>query len=82
MAIPKIIQALLSAGADVHAKQKDNWTALIFHSSHGHIETVQAILAAGANVDAKQNNNWTALCFATQKTMWKSPKRFSTLGLT
>ena len=52
----EIVQALLTAGADVHAKQKDDWTVLMQAAYKGHTKTLQALLSGGADVHAKNKN--------------------------
>lgn len=47
------VKALLAQGADVNAKDKDGFTALIRAAGNGHTETVKALLAADANVNVK-----------------------------
>ena len=44
----QVVQALLTAQADVNAKDTTGVTALAFASQNGHLEVVQALLAAGA----------------------------------
>ena len=43
----------LAAMADVNAKDRDGWTALIVASQNGHQNVVQALIAARADVNAK-----------------------------
>lgn len=58
------VQALLSDGVDMKAKDKNGVTALMYATSQGHIEVVKALIAHGANVDAKDNDGATALILA------------------
>ena len=51
----------LAAGADVNAKGKDGWTALMVAET---AEQTKLLLAAGADVNAKNKRRWTALMFA------------------
>ena len=59
------VQALLAKGADVNAKARDDWTALMLASQNGHLDVAQALLAMGAGVNAKRNDGTTALTSAT-----------------
>ena len=43
------VRALLSAGADVNAADKDGWRALMFAADRGHAEIVKILLSAGAH---------------------------------
>lgn len=63
----KIVEALITKGADVHAKNKYGVTALMYAADGGHAETVEMLLAKGADVNAKDNDGWTALTFAAKK---------------
>ena len=62
-----MVQALLNAGADVHAKGCRGYTALHMSAEKGRIETVQALLYAGANVGAKTNHGNSALIIAARE---------------
>ena len=42
------MKALLAAGADVNAKEKEGWTALMLAAEKGHTEIVQLLKQAGA----------------------------------
>ncbi len=44
------VKTLLAAGADVHAKDRDGWTALMQAAFKGHTDIVQTLLAAGTPV--------------------------------
>ena len=49
------VQRLLSQGANVNAKDKDGYTALIWASEEGRVNVVQTLLDRGADVNAKEN---------------------------
>jgi len=55
------VDALLAAGADVHAKDDGGWTALHSAGRSGRAEAVDTLLAAGADVHVKDNGGSTAL---------------------
>jgi hypothetical protein len=60
-----IAQALLTNGADVNARDWQDWTALLFAAENGDIATVQTLLAHRAHVNAKAEGvGWTALMSA------------------
>jgi len=56
---------LLKKGADVNAKDKYGYTALILVSEKGHTEIVAMLLEKGADVNAKRNDGNTALVLAS-----------------
>lgn len=61
----KIAELLLEANADVNAKDRAGWTALIhFASSNGDLEFGNALIKAKADVNARDNNGTTALIVA------------------
>lgn len=66
-----IARALITAGADVNAKNEHfgNRNALIYASSQGHTEVVKVLIDGGADVNAKGSiGNWpTALMMASGK---------------
>ncbi len=55
------IEAWLTAGADVDAKDEEGVTALMHASAEGHTQSVEALLDAGADVDAQADDGLTAL---------------------
>ena len=61
------VQALLDAGADIHATNNRGETALRIAAFWGETATVQALLDASADVNATDNAGETALMVAT---MW------------
>ena len=44
----EVVKTLINAGADVNARDKEDWTALNYASWKGHMKIVQALEAAGA----------------------------------
>ncbi|KXZ44528.1 hypothetical protein GPECTOR_66g256 [Gonium pectorale] len=48
----KAIVALLQAGANIDAANKDGWTPLHIVAKNGHVKAIAALLQAGANIDA------------------------------
>ncbi len=60
------VKALIAAGTDVNAKDKDGKTALMAASN---ADCVKALIAAGVDVNAKNNNGETALSLAKDHTV-------------
>ncbi len=58
------VKALIAAHADVNAKRKDGWTALMYASQAGNTEMVKALIAAHADVNASDNDGNTVLSLA------------------
>ena len=50
------VQAQLDAGADVNAKDKNEWTPLHNAATQGHKEIVELLITAGADVNANSDN--------------------------
>ncbi|XP_019636244.1 PREDICTED: ankyrin repeat domain-containing protein 17-like [Branchiostoma belcheri] len=61
------VTALLTADADVNARDDEEWTALHLAALKGHHETVTALLTAAADVNARNDKEWTALHLAAFK---------------
>jgi Ankyrin repeats (3 copies) len=59
----EIVTALLQAGADVNARAKDGWTALMFSANCGDagVGIAEMLLKAGADPKARHNNGYSAL---------------------
>ena len=73
------VKALIAAGADVNAKDKDGEKALMRAESiqaawarEGCIEVVKVLLAAGADINAKNNDGETALMFLGKSCGYRS----------
>lgn len=62
-----VVEALLSKGADIDAKEWKGWTALHRASIKGHTDVATALLAAGADVEAEDWNGWTPLHWASSR---------------
>ena len=58
------VAELISSGADVNAKDKGGWTALIWLAFRGHTGIVKLLIDKGAEVNAKTNYGETALIMA------------------
>ena len=61
---PDVVRALIDRGADVRARSKGGFTALLFASQQGDVAAAQILLAAGANVNETTPKNGTALVVA------------------
>ena len=62
----RAVKSLLKAGAAIHAKNNEGWTALWLWAvaGNGKAEIAASLLGAGADPNAKDNNGWTALWMA------------------
>jgi len=62
----EIVRLLLDHGADVHARQADDFTALHAAGQNGHVEMIRLLLEHGADADAQTRGGQTALSLALQ----------------
>jgi ankyrin repeat protein len=62
-----VVNYLVEHGADVNARDADNWTALMMASSTGQSDIVNYLVEHGANVNARGNRGATALSLAYNK---------------
>ena len=67
-----VVEMLLDAGADVDAKDKKGWTALICAAHWDHLAAVKLLVEKGANVNAKIDGGKTARYNARDK--WVFPR--------
>ena len=64
---PKVIEALINAGADPHARDKDGKTALMYAAkSNPSPEIITALTNGASYVNARDNNRMTALMHASR----------------
>ena len=61
------MQALISAGADIHSTDALGATALHWAAWVGYITTVRVLIAAEAAVNATDDDGTTPLYYATKK---------------
>ena len=61
------VERLIERGADINAKTKDGYTALIYAAYSGHAKIVQELVENGASIDATNNYGSTALIYAAHK---------------
>lgn len=59
--LPKMLNALLALGVDLHIRDENNCTALHYAASRGHQNTLLLLLHAGAEINALTNDKNTAL---------------------
>jgi hypothetical protein len=60
----KRVQALLKAGAELEAKDRDGRTALMLAAQFGRADTVRLLLVQGAHADARDKRGWNAYMLA------------------
>jgi uncharacterized protein len=63
-----VVKALISAGADVHAKEeKRGQTALMWAAAEGHTQVVEELLRAGAHLHYRLSTGFTPFLFAVRE---------------
>ena len=62
-----VVQALMSAGADLNVQGQHERTALSFASEEGHLEVVKALVTAGAELNLQDKGGMTALILGSTK---------------
>ncbi|GLG94665.1 Poly [ADP-ribose] polymerase tankyrase, partial [Gryllus bimaculatus] len=70
------VRALLDSGADVHARDIFDATALHCAAENGHSATVQLLLRRGAHAGCKNHSGWSPLHAAAR---WGHPQCFALL---
>lgn len=60
----KKIREMILNGADVNAKDKDGWTALMLATDNKDFKTVELLLKLGADIDLQNDEGQTALMIA------------------
>lgn len=58
------IEALIASGADVNARGKNGWTALMIAAQYGAADAAEALIAAGADVNALNSFGSSAVFIA------------------
>ncbi len=58
------VTTALDKGADVNARDKSGWTALILAAYYGYFRVVEFLVSKGADVNAQNNDGDTALNWA------------------
>ncbi|KRF80420.1 kinase D-interacting substrate of 220 kDa isoform X3 [Drosophila virilis] len=61
------VREFLARGADVHAEDLDNWTALLCATRNGHLDVVQLLLDHGADIEHRDMGGWTSLMWAAYR---------------
>ena len=61
-----VVAKQINDGADIDAKNKNRFTALMLAAQNGHTDCIKALLEAGADKEAKAHKQTTALMLAAQ----------------
>lgn len=61
------VAALLAAGADPRAAERDGWTPLLWAAANGHTAAARTLLEAGADVEAHNDHGDTPLTLAARR---------------
>jgi ankyrin repeat protein len=68
----EIVEALISAGADLNIQNKDGYTALMTATFYHNQETVDALISAGADLNIQDEDGETALMLATKESNYST----------
>ncbi len=60
----RCVELLINAGADIDAKDDDDWTPLHSAAAYGNVNCLEALLANGAGVNAEEKNDYSPLHIA------------------
>jgi len=63
----RVVEVLISMGANVNAKDKDGFTTLHLAAFDGNLEVTKILVANGADINTKENNGLTPLNIAMAK---------------
>lgn len=64
---PKMVNRLLSRGADPNATNANGGTPLMYAAIAGNVDIVKALVKAGGDIDARGSNGWSAIMVAAAK---------------
>jgi serine/threonine-protein phosphatase 6 regulatory ankyrin repeat subunit B len=78
----EIAQLLIDKRANINARNKTGWTALIWASVNGHKDIVELLIKNGANLNIKNNDGWSALVGAVFKNHYNIAKLLIDNGIT
>lgn len=62
-----VMRALLDAGGEVNAQDRDRWTSLMYHAYRPNADAVRLLLDRGADVNLAGDNGTTALMIAVRR---------------
>ena len=60
------VRTLIQQGANIEARDNDEWTPLFAAAHGGHDQVVRTLIQQGANIEARDNDGWTPLFTAAQ----------------
>ncbi|MDD9899898.1 MAG: ankyrin repeat domain-containing protein [Alphaproteobacteria bacterium] len=61
---PSLLTALIDSGANIHARDKDGYTPLMYAAARRNKHGINALIHYGADIEAKNNSNETATMIA------------------
>ena len=77
----EIVRALVDAGANVDARNKEGTTPLMHTAQSCQIESMEILLEANARVDVRNNDGETAYEIARSECDYRKVQRMEAMGL-
>ena len=61
----KVVELLLTRGANIHDKDDDGWSPISLATWNGHVKVVELLLSKGANIHDKNSNGQSPIMLAS-----------------